>query len=166
MRDLVKQKGDDEQEEAETPNGDEETENPNGEEETQNEEQEVQNGEEEEAENGEEEAQNEDEANNGGDENEAEVENNEEDATNENEEEQEEKASSDDDVVTGLVAEPMKDEEDGPEAADNEDGIYEESPKIEEIANDETVEHEERNEPSTGDSGVDDPAQDEEQVLS
>ncbi|XP_018046486.1 PREDICTED: uncharacterized protein LOC108685980 isoform X1 [Atta colombica] len=168
MKDSDEKKGDDEQEneeaetpngdeEAETPNGDEETENPNGEEETQNEEQEVQNGEEE--------AQNEDEANNGGDENEAEVENNEEDATNENEEEQEEKASSDDDVVTGSVAEPSKDEEDGPEAADNEDGIYEESPKIEEIANDETIKHEERNEPSTGDSGVDDPAQDEEQQV-
>ncbi|EGI64538.1 hypothetical protein G5I_07045 [Acromyrmex echinatior] len=181
MKDSDEKKGDDEQEneEAETPNGDEEVENPNGEEEAQNEEQEVQNEEqeaqneeqeaqneeEEEAQNGEEEAQNEDEANDGGDENEAEAENNEEDATNENEEEQEEKASSDDDVVTGPVAEPTKDEEDGPEAVHNEDSIYEESPKIEEIANDEIVEHEERNEPSTGDSGVDDPAQDEEQVI-
>ncbi|XP_011690638.1 PREDICTED: uncharacterized protein LOC105451717 isoform X1 [Wasmannia auropunctata] len=140
MGDLVEQRADDEQEneEAETPNGDEE------------------------------EAQNGDEADDGGDENEA-AENNEEEATNENEEEQEqeEKASSDDDVVTGPVAETPKDEEDGPEAAVNEDGIYEESPKIEEIdANDETtVEHEERNEPSTGDSGVDDPAQDEEQQV-
>ncbi|XP_011056030.1 PREDICTED: uncharacterized protein LOC105147016 isoform X5 [Acromyrmex echinatior] len=181
MKDSDEKKGDDEQEneEAETPNGDEEVENPNGEEEAQNEEQEVQNEEqeaqneeqeaqneeEEEAQNGEEEAQNEDEANDGGDENEAEAENNEEDATNENEEEQEEKASSDDDVVTGPVAEPTKDEEDGPEAVHNEDSIYEESPKIEEIANDEIVEHEERNEPSTGDSGVDDPAQDEEQQV-
>ncbi|KYN04239.1 Arginine kinase [Cyphomyrmex costatus] len=170
MKDSDEKKGDDEQEneEAETPNGDEEAENPNGEVEAQNEEeQEAENGEEEEAENGEEEeAQNEDEANDAGDENEA-AEDNEEDATNENDEEQEEKASSDDDVVTGLVAEPTKDEEDGPEAVDNEDGIYEESPKIEEIAaNDETIiEHEERNEPSTGDSGVDDPAQDEEQVI-
>ncbi|KYN42165.1 hypothetical protein ALC56_03303 [Trachymyrmex septentrionalis] len=168
MKDSDEKKGDDEQEneEAETPNGNEEAENANGEEEAQNEEQEAQNGEEEEAQNGEEEeAQNEDEANDGGDENEGEAENNEENATNENEEEQEEKASSDDDVVTGPVAEPTKDEEDGPEAVDNEDGIYEESPKIEEIANDETVEHEERNEPSTGDSGVDDPAQDEEQQV-
>ncbi|XP_018393803.1 PREDICTED: uncharacterized protein LOC108772708 [Cyphomyrmex costatus] len=170
MKDSDEKKGDDEQEneEAETPNGDEEAENPNGEVEAQNEEeQEAENGEEEEAENGEEEeAQNEDEANDAGDENEA-AEDNEEDATNENDEEQEEKASSDDDVVTGLVAEPTKDEEDGPEAVDNEDGIYEESPKIEEIAaNDETIiEHEERNEPSTGDSGVDDPAQDEEQQV-
>lgn len=142
MGDLVEQRADDEQpetEEPETPNGDEE---------------EAQNGDEEEA-------------NDGGDENEV-AENNEEDATNENEGEQEEKASSDDDVVTGPVAEQTKDEEDGPEAAVNEDGIYEESPKIDEIAatDESIIEHEERNDPSTGDSGVDDPAQDEEQVLS
>nr|XP_012228520.1 PREDICTED: uncharacterized protein LOC105675719 isoform X3 [Linepithema humile] len=130
------------EEEAETPNGDEE------------------------------EAQNEDEAN--GDENNEE--NNEEEATNENGEEEaaegeeeadEEKASSDDDVVIGPVAEPTKDEEDEPEAAANEDEADEESPKLEEIAEGEetAVEQEERNEPSTGDSGVDDPAQDEEQVI-
>ncbi|XP_071575413.1 uncharacterized protein [Temnothorax nylanderi] len=157
MGDLVEQKVDDEQqenEEVETPNGDEE---------------EAQNGDEEKAQNGDEEkAQNgdEDEANDGGDENEA-AENNEDNATNENEGEQEEKASSDDDVVTGPVAEPTKDEEDGPEAAVNEDGIYEEVPKIEETAtdNETAIEHDERNEPSTGDSGVDDPTQDEEQQV-
>ncbi|TGZ51226.1 Uncharacterized protein DBV15_03185 [Temnothorax longispinosus] len=147
MGDLVEQKVDDEQqenEEAETPNGDEE---------------EAQNVDEEKAQNGDE-----DEANDGGDENEA-AENNEDDATNEGE--QEEKASSDDDVVTGPVAEPTKDEEDGPEAAVNEDGIYEEVPKIEETAadNETAIEHDERNEPSTGDSGVDDPTQDEEQQV-
>ncbi|XP_077256782.1 uncharacterized protein LOC143894423 isoform X2 [Temnothorax americanus] len=149
MGDLVEQKVDDEQqenEEAETPNGDEE---------------EAQNVDEEKAQNGDE-----DEANDGGDENEV-AENNEDNATNENEGEQEEKASSDDDVVTGPVAEPTKDEEDGPEAAVNEDGIYEEVPKIEETAadNETAIEHDERNEPSTGDSGVDDPTQDEEQVI-
>ncbi|XP_077256790.1 uncharacterized protein LOC143894423 isoform X9 [Temnothorax americanus] len=142
-------KVDDEQqenEEAETPNGDEE---------------EAQNVDEEKAQNGDE-----DEANDGGDENEV-AENNEDNATNENEGEQEEKASSDDDVVTGPVAEPTKDEEDGPEAAVNEDGIYEEVPKIEETAadNETAIEHDERNEPSTGDSGVDDPTQDEEQQV-
>ncbi|XP_024872708.1 uncharacterized protein LOC112455174 isoform X1 [Temnothorax curvispinosus] len=149
MGDLVEQKVDDEQqenEEAETPNGDEE---------------EAQNVDEEKAQNGDE-----DEANDLGDENEA-AENNEDNATNENEGEQEEKASSDDDVVTGPVAEPTKDEEDGPEAAVNEDGIYEEVPKIEETAadNETAIEHDERNEPSTGDSGVDDPTQDEEQQV-
>ncbi|XP_077256788.1 uncharacterized protein LOC143894423 isoform X7 [Temnothorax americanus] len=149
MGDLVEQKVDDEQqenEEAETPNGDEE---------------EAQNVDEEKAQNGDE-----DEANDGGDENEV-AENNEDNATNENEGEQEEKASSDDDVVTGPVAEPTKDEEDGPEAAVNEDGIYEEVPKIEETAadNETAIEHDERNEPSTGDSGVDDPTQDEEQQV-
>lgn len=87
------------------------------------------------------------------------TENNEEQA-NENEEEQEEKASSDDDVVTGSIA---KDGEDGPEAVVDEDGIYEESPKIEETGDETSVEHEERNDPN---SGVDDPTQDEEQVLS
>ncbi|XP_028049890.2 uncharacterized protein LOC105835678 [Monomorium pharaonis] len=118
----------------------EEAETPNGEE-IQNEE-EVQNADENEG------------TNEGGDENEA-VENNEEETANENEEEQEEKASSDDDVVTGSVA---KDEEDGPETAVDEDDIYEASPKIEKT-------NEERNEPSTGDSGVDDPTQDEEQQV-
>lgn len=104
---------------------------------------------------------------------------NEEEATNEEETEDaqetqedetqvddaEEKASSDDDVVTGHIAE--KDEEDGPKTVANEDGgVDEDSPKIEETAtsNEETA-FEERNETSTGDSGVDE-AHDEEQVLS
>ncbi|KAL6261560.1 hypothetical protein P5V15_006647 [Pogonomyrmex californicus] len=151
-----KRADDEQQEEAETPNGDEE---------------EAQNGDE-------------DEANDGGDENEAAEDNekqNEEEATNENEnaeetneeeqkegeagaEDPEEKASSDDDVVTGAVAEAI-DEEAGPEAAVNDDGIYEESPKIEETGDEIIIDHEERNEPSTGDSGVDDPTQDEEQQV-
>ncbi|CAL1680426.1 unnamed protein product [Lasius platythorax] len=109
--------------------------------------------------------ENEDEANNeekGADENAEET--NEEEQQNTAEEEtkeDEEKASSDDDVVTGSVAEPTKDEEDGPEAAINENGVDEESPKIEEIAVSEeiVVEHEDRNEASTGDSGVDEEQQ-------
>ncbi|XP_072763022.1 uncharacterized protein [Anoplolepis gracilipes] len=144
MGDLVEQikNADDEQQEeeqAETPNGDEE------------------------------EAANEN-ADENENENENEANNEEEEAANENAEEtneeeqnaEEEKASSDDDVVTGPVAEPTKDEEEeeGPEAAVNEDGVDEESPKIEEIAVEETVvEHEDRNEPSTGDSGVDEEQQ-------
>ncbi|XP_020296960.1 uncharacterized protein LOC109861644 isoform X2 [Pseudomyrmex gracilis] len=162
----IKRADDEQHEEAETPNGDED---------------EAQHGEEDEAQHGDE-----DEAEHG-DENEAndEDENNEEhneEAANENEEQQEdteaaeeepkaddaeEKASSDDDVVTGPVAESMKDEEDGPEAVADEIGIDEESLKIEEIAADEetAIEHEERNETSTGDSGVEDPAQDEEQQV-
>lgn len=118
-------RGDDE-EGAETPNGDEE----------------AQNGEDDEANDGDETpVHNEERAEDEGNQ-EAEG-----DETND----AEEKASSDDDVVTGNVAEAEGDE------AGNEN---EESPKIEEI-----VKHEERNDPSTGDSGVDDPAQDEEQVL-
>ncbi|XP_029669389.1 uncharacterized protein LOC115239162 [Formica exsecta] len=137
-----------EEEEVEIPNGDEEeVETPNGDEE------EAQN-EKENEENNEEEAANE----NAEETNEEEQQNTAEEETKEDEEE---KASSDDDVVTGAVAEPTKDEEDGPEAAVNEDAVDEESPKIEEIAvSEETaVEHEDRNEPSTGDSGVDEEQQ-------
>lgn len=111
------------------------------------EEPETPNGDEEEAQNGDE-----DEANDGEDEHEEAEENHEEKEAIDHEGEM---ASSDDDVVTGLIEAV---EEDGPEAAVNEDGIYEECPKVDE--------QEERNEPSTGDSGVDDPTQDEEQVLS
>ncbi|KAM0726055.1 Dynein heavy chain-like protein 2 [Formica fusca] len=165
MKDVLNEKikrADEEQqeeEEVETPNGDEEeVETPNGDEE----EVETPNGDEEEAQNEKEnEEHNEEEAANENAEetNEEEQQNTAEEETKEDEEE---KASSDDDVVTGAVAEPTKDEEDGPEAAVNEDAVDEESPKIEEIAvSEETaVEHEDRNEPSTGDSGVD-----EEQVI-
>ncbi|XP_029157035.1 uncharacterized protein LOC114929616 isoform X1 [Nylanderia fulva] len=124
-------KADDEQQEEEK----EEPETPNGDEK-------------------EEENENEDEANNE-EENPEEMNEEEQQTAEEETKEDEEKASSDDDVVIGPVAEPTKDEEDGPEAADIEIGIDEESPKIEEIA----VEHEDRNEPSTGDSGVDEEQQ-------
>ncbi|XP_039309739.1 uncharacterized protein LOC105196161 isoform X2 [Solenopsis invicta] len=110
------------------------------------EEPETPNGDEEEAQNGDE-----DEANDGEDEHEEAEENHEEKEAIDHEGEM---ASSDDDVVTGLIEAV---EEDGPEAAVNEDGIYEECPKVDE--------QEERNEPSTGDSGVDDPTQDEEQQV-
>ncbi|XP_025264040.1 uncharacterized protein LOC105255266 isoform X2 [Camponotus floridanus] len=159
----IKRADDEQQEEeveAETPNGDEEeaqNENEaNEEEEAANEDEEAAN-EDEEAANEDEEAANEDEEAANEDEEEA---NEEEQQNTEEETKDEEKASSDDDVVIGPVAE-SKNEEDGPEAAVNEDGIDEESPKIEEIAvSEETmVEHEDRNEPSTGDSGVDEEQQ-------
>ncbi|XP_050462783.1 uncharacterized protein LOC126857422 isoform X2 [Cataglyphis hispanica] len=160
--DEEQQEEEEEEEEAETPNGDEEEAQKENENETNNEEEaETPNGDEEEAaqKENENETNNEEEAAN-----ENAEETNEEEQQNTAEEEtkeDEDKTSSDDDVVTGAVAEPTKDEEDGPEAAVNEDAVDEESPKIEEIAAGEetAVENEDRNEPSTGDSGVDEEQQ-------
>ncbi|XP_070169164.1 uncharacterized protein [Polyergus mexicanus] len=145
MGDLVEQikradeeQQEEEEEEVETPNGDEE--------EAQTEKENEENNEEEAADENAEETNEEEQRNT---------------AEEETKEDEEEKASSDDDVVTGAVAESTKDEEDEPEVAVNENAVDEESPKIEEIAASEetAVEHEDRNEPSTGDSGVDEEQQ-------
>ncbi|XP_034178456.2 uncharacterized protein LOC117603414 isoform X2 [Osmia lignaria lignaria] len=93
-----------------------------------------------------------------------------------------EERSSDDDVVTGTMAQETEEEEANPEKEEAEAEKSEEENETEEkneskspdpIKADEVVqqeeenkvEQEERNEPSTGDSGVDDPGNDEDQVI-
>nr|XP_034178460.1 uncharacterized protein LOC117603414 isoform X6 [Osmia lignaria] len=93
-----------------------------------------------------------------------------------------EERSSDDDVVTGTMAQETEEEEANPEKEEAEAEKSEEENETEEkneskspdpIKADEVVqqeeenkvEQEERNEPSTGDSGVDDPGNDEDQQV-
>ncbi|CAL7950364.1 unnamed protein product [Xylocopa violacea] len=113
------------------------------------------------------------------------VENNDGEAEEEAKAEDTEERSSDDDVVTGTAkqeteesanpeddaektkVEEPEDEHDGEETKEEPENP-EEATKTEEVTEQEEegkVEQEERNEPSTGDSGVDDPGNDEDQVI-
>ncbi|XP_015185823.1 PREDICTED: uncharacterized protein LOC107071377 isoform X2 [Polistes dominula] len=83
--------------------------------------------------------------------------------------EETEEKSSDDDVITGAKdEEETKEETMENEAEEQQPQETEESEIVEgEITNNEPIltDHEERNDPSTGDSGVDDPTNEEDQVI-